>query len=111
MGLPPASLIAGCVILRVMNGAQRDGELVTHFETQSSRLRIADVMRLRRTTARKSGMVGVRQSANALLSGAAWVRSESERACRFLSVVLHPRLAPPAGSGNDHLDAQRDLKV
>ena len=44
--LPPPSLIARCVIFAVVDGAERHGEFVAHFECNPSRLRVADVMRL-----------------------------------------------------------------
>ena len=42
--LPPPSLIARCVIFAVVDGAERHGEFVAHFECNPSRLRVADMM-------------------------------------------------------------------
>jgi hypothetical protein len=36
--LPPTSFIAGRVIFTMMQGAKRHGELITDFQTHSSRL-------------------------------------------------------------------------
>ena len=46
--LPPASLVAGRMVLAVVDRAERHGKLVTHLKPQTSRLRIADMMRMRR---------------------------------------------------------------
>ena len=45
--LPPVSLVAGGMVLGVVNGAERHGELVADFQPKSARLRIANVVRLR----------------------------------------------------------------
>jgi hypothetical protein len=42
--LPPLPLIAGSVVLLMMNGAQRYGEFITHLEPGAPRLCKADVM-------------------------------------------------------------------
>ena len=42
--MPPSSLIAGRMIFAVVNGAERHGELIAHFECETSRLGIANMM-------------------------------------------------------------------
>ena len=49
--LPPPPLIARCVIFAVVDGAERHGEFVAHFECKPSRLRVADMMGVRWGTA------------------------------------------------------------
>ena len=44
--MPPSSLIAGCVIFTVVDGAKRHGELIAHFECETSRLGITNMMRV-----------------------------------------------------------------
>src|SRR5665213_407500 len=48
---PPCHLIAGLMQLTMMTATERDGELVTDFETQRSRLSKSQVMRIGRLTA------------------------------------------------------------
>jgi hypothetical protein len=43
---PPSDLIAGLMQLPMMAAAERDGELVTDFHAQSSRLSEAQMMRV-----------------------------------------------------------------
>ena len=57
--LPPPSLIARCVIFAVVDGAERDGKFVAHFECNPSRLRVADMMGVRwRATADDAWLLG-----------------------------------------------------
>ena len=42
--LPPSPLITGRVIFAVVDGAERHGEFIAHFERKPSRLRIANMM-------------------------------------------------------------------
>ena len=49
--LPPSPLIAGSMVLVMVDGAERHGELVAHLETQPPRLCKADMMRMRRSSA------------------------------------------------------------
>jgi hypothetical protein len=47
------------MILAVVDGTERDGELVAHFEPKATRLGVADVMRLRRgPAADQAGQTG-----------------------------------------------------
>ena len=48
---PPASLIPGGMVFGVMNGAKRYGELIAHLQSETLRLRIADVVSVRWCTA------------------------------------------------------------
>jgi hypothetical protein len=47
MLLAPFSLIAGGMIFGVMDGAERHGEFIAHFESYASRLCVADGMGMR----------------------------------------------------------------
>ena len=49
--LPPFSFIARSMILVVVDGAKRHGELVADLQGQASWLGVADVMRMRRGAA------------------------------------------------------------
>jgi hypothetical protein len=49
--LPPFPLIAGGMILGVMDGAERHGKFIAHFEGYASLLCVADVMGMRRGAA------------------------------------------------------------
>ena len=44
--LPPSPLVAGRVIFTVVDGAQGHGEFIAHFEGDSLRLSVANVMRM-----------------------------------------------------------------
>ena len=44
--VPPPPLIAGRMIFAVVNGTERHGELIAHFECESSRLGIGNMMRV-----------------------------------------------------------------
>src|SRR5262249_54408473 len=48
---PPVSFISCRVVFGVMYGAKRHSEFIAHLECQSSRLRIPDMVRLRRRAA------------------------------------------------------------
>ena len=57
--LPPSHLIASQMKLPMMTAAERDGELVADFETQGSRLRKPQVMRIGRLpAANQAGLRG-----------------------------------------------------
>ena len=45
--LPPTCLVACGMVLGVMNGAERNREFITHFEAQTSGLRVANMVSLR----------------------------------------------------------------
>jgi hypothetical protein len=45
--LPPLSFVTSRVDVVVVNGTERDCELVAHLQAESSRLRVADVVRMR----------------------------------------------------------------
>jgi len=45
--LPPLPLVSDCVVLMMMDSAQRHGEFVANFEPHSSRLREAHMVRMR----------------------------------------------------------------
>ena len=49
--LPPSPLIACGMVLVMVDGAKRHGELVAHLETQPPRLCKADMMRMGRNSA------------------------------------------------------------
>ena len=49
--VPPAPLIAGRMIFAVVDGAERHGEFVAHFERKPSRLRVANMMGMGRGAA------------------------------------------------------------
>ena len=51
MLLPPFMLIAASVVLHMMDSAKGDSKLIGYFERDAPRLRVADVMRLRRHAA------------------------------------------------------------
>ena len=42
--MPPPPLIAGRMILTVVDGTKRHGELIAYFEGKASGLRVADMM-------------------------------------------------------------------
>ena len=57
--LPPSSLIAGCVVFAVVDGAKRHGEFVADLQRQPSRLCKTNVMRMRRgAAADQAGLLG-----------------------------------------------------
>ena len=57
--LPPQPFIAGCVVLLMVNGAERDREFITDLEPKASRLCEADVMGVaRRSPANEAGLLG-----------------------------------------------------
>ena len=57
--LPPQPLIAGCVVLLMVNGAERDREFVADLEPKAPRLGEADVMGVaRRSPANETRLLG-----------------------------------------------------
>jgi hypothetical protein len=59
MLLPPVSLITRSMDFVVMNSAERDGEFITNLKRKTLRLRVANVMRLRRgAAANQAGLTG-----------------------------------------------------
>ena len=57
--LPPQPFIAGCVVLLMVNGAERYREFVTDLEPKASRLCEADVMGVaRRSPTNEAGLLG-----------------------------------------------------
>ena len=57
--LPPQPLIAGCVVLLMVDGAEGYREFIADLEPKTPRLREADVMGVaRRSAANKAGLLG-----------------------------------------------------
>jgi hypothetical protein len=58
MVLPPQPLVAGCVVLLMVNGAERYGEFVADLESKATGLCEADVMGVaRRSPANETGLL------------------------------------------------------
>jgi hypothetical protein len=57
--LPPQPLIAGCMVLLMVNGAERDRKFIADLEPKAPRLGEADVMGVaRRTSVNETGALG-----------------------------------------------------
>ena len=91
MVLPPAPFVSGGVVHCMVDGTKRHGELIAHFEPETSWLGVADVMSVaRRSSANEARLLG--DKAEMLLAAEPFRLADGKNA--LVDFLLGPDASP-----------------